>query len=62
MVQHKVHIYTSILLFNIITLGGIVSSNPWEDFLYAVNLDVAGKYWMFWTPDDDTQTITFEVC
>ena len=26
-----------------------------------MELDVAGKYWMFWTPDDETETITFEV-
>ena len=26
-----------------------------------MELDVAGRYWMFWTPDDETQTITFEV-
>ena len=26
-----------------------------------MDLDVAGKYWMFWTPDDETKTITFEV-
>ena len=36
-------------------------SDPWEEFQYAVDLDSAGKYWMFWTPDDGTQTITFEV-
>ena len=38
-----------------------VSSNPWDEFQYAVDLDVAGKYWMFWTPDEETKTITFEV-
>ena len=37
------------------------STNPREEFQYAVELDVAGKYWMFWTPDDETKTITFEV-
>ena len=37
------------------------SSDPFEEFEHALNLDVAGKYWMFWTPDDETQTITFEV-
>ena len=36
-------------------------NSPWQDFSYAVQMDVAGKYWMFWTPDDETQTITFEV-
>ena len=37
------------------------TSNPWEEFAYSIDLDVAGKYWMFWTPDADSQTITFEV-
>ena len=37
------------------------SENPWDEFTFAVDLDVAGKYWMFWTPDDQTETITFEV-
>ena len=37
------------------------SSDPFEEFEQALNLDVAGKYWMFWTPEDETQTITFEV-
>ena len=41
--------------------GAFVSTDPWDEFEYAVDLDVAGKYWMFWTPDDETQTITFEV-
>ena len=39
----------------------LASTNPWDEFEYAVDLDVAGKYWMFWTLDDETQTITFEV-
>ena len=42
-------------------LGEFLVNNPWEEFQYAVDLDVAGKYWMFWTPDDETKTITFEV-
>ena len=37
------------------------STDPWDEFTFAVELDVAGKYWMFWTPDDKTKTITFEV-
>ena len=38
-----------------------ISANPWDEFTFAVELDVAGKYWMFWTPDDETQIITYEV-
>ena len=47
----------------IIILGIVadISANPWDEFMFAVELDVAGKYWMFCTPDDETQTITFEV-
>ena len=37
------------------------TSNPWQEFTYSIDLDVAGRYWMFWTPDDETKTITFEV-
>ena len=37
------------------------TSNPWEAFTYSIDLDVAGRYWMFWTPDDETKTVTFEV-
>ena len=37
------------------------TSNPWKEFTYSIDLDVTGKYWMFWTPDDETKTITFEV-
>ena len=48
---------TLLILFT----GAFVLTNPWDEFEYAVDLDVAGKYWMFWSPDDETQTITFEV-
>ena len=39
----------------------ITATDPWHEFQFAVDLDVAGKYWMFWTPDDVEKSITFEV-
>lgn len=38
-----------------------LSGTPWDDFEFAAELDEDGKYWLFWTPDDTTVIITFEV-
>ena len=55
--------YLLYIFLNLIPLFEIdvFSSDPFEEFEHSLDLDVAGKYWMFWTPDDETQTITFEV-
>ena len=60
--RNWVYYCNKIIIFWLI-LGKVadISANPWDEFTFAVELDVAGKYWMFWTPDDETQTITFEV-